>query len=152
MLKSIVFLALLFVSVKAFSCSCKAYDLEESFENHDVVVIGTVRRFGKRSFFETLFSRHLPEMKAVIRITKDFKKFDQEEITVYTNYSSAACGFDFKEGVEYALFAYSPKEGYEKDKYFVDSCSPTIHTQPREDYYEQERKRVVEFLSGKSST
>lgn len=153
MIRLLFLVPLLFFCEKAISCSCAEYSVDEAFDDHEVVIIGTVKSFGEISFWEKLFNKDLPSKKANISITKNFKGSDQEMISVYTNYSSASCGVEFKEGDEYAVFAHrSLAEGNAKDKLFVDICNSTIHTKPREDFYEPKRKQVLQFLSTKQGT
>lgn len=140
---------LIFIGHDALACSCKEYSLGEYYTSHDVVVIGRVKSFSEQSWWERLFVGGYSKVKSVIEVSTIYKGPDIDDLVIYTSDSSAACGFPFEEGVEYAIFARLEKSGDYEGKLLVNSCNPTIHTQSRDDYYEPQRKRVMSYLSSK---
>ena len=144
--------SLLFVSNIAMGCSCIGYDLDEAFANYEIVFRGTVDRIGTK--WIRADGDFLPSSLSQVRlnVVQSYKAELDSNITVYTQKNVESCGFPFEKGVEYVVFAYIGSA--EEARYAlsveaapaVSGCSPTIHALPAEDYYEEERLRVLEYL------
>lgn len=120
------------------------YDIQEAFDEYPVVFVGTVETIETIKLKEEGWFSY-STMKAITLVVEhSFKGITAERVKVTTRMDSAACGFPFVEKVKYAVFAIPDENGLH-----VGSCGPTIHMEKREDYYEDERLNVTDFLSKK---
>jgi hypothetical protein len=143
------YLAILFslVSFDVVACSCRGYDIEDAFDHYPIVFAGTVEKIDVvRTKMEGWFN--YSEHNAVtLVVEKDYKGVFAEIVLVTTSIEPSACGFPFKQGVKYVVFAYASEMGLS-----VGSCSPTIHMEKGAEPYENERLYVTKFLSQKHGT
>lgn len=140
----LLFVGILLLATKSYACSCMRYDIKKAYEDYDVVFAGEVVRIKKHWAKESGFFSPYKIKKPIFKISKSYKGVDAREFEVVKENHSAACGYPFEVGVEYAVFAYFDEE---ESKYRVSSCSPTIQTGSRNDPLEEERKYVLDFLN-----
>lgn len=137
----------MFLSGEAAACSCAGYEIEESYNEYSHVFVGTVEKIEKvKRKGSSWFSYHELE-QVTLKLDKVYKGNYENVVKVTTMPGHGACGFPFKLNVQYAVFAYEDKKDLA-----VSSCSPTIHTEKREEYYEQERLTVLNFLALQNGT
>tara|TARA_B100001059_G_C17463922_1_gene393562 strand:- start:75 stop:614 length:540 start_codon:yes stop_codon:yes gene_type:complete len=145
-LKLLVILFSLF-SFNALACSCMDYAVNEAFYDYPLVFIGTVEKIDIVKTKEDGWFNYSESKAVTISVEQSYKGMMSEKVLVSTRMDSAACGFPFKEKVKYAVFAYPNEKGLH-----VGSCSPTIHVDKGEEYYEKERQYVVNFLKQQKGT
>ncbi|QPB82762.1 hypothetical protein CWC22_007035 [Pseudoalteromonas rubra] len=142
-------LAFLFslISFHSLACSCMGYDIEEAFKDYPVVFSGVVESIDTIKMKEDGWFEYSNLKAVTLIVEQSYKGMTAEKVKVTTRMDSAACGFPFEEEVKYVVFAIPDENGL-----FVGSCGPTIHMEKREEYYEQERLRVLHFLSKQIGT
>ena len=124
----VVFLATLAVPVVAspcWACSCAstgdpAQDRRDHAENADLVFTGVAQR-------ERVVDPHPDDgytgdesVYTRFRVRQTYKGHAGRWVTIRSNSSSAACGYDFQEGKRYTVFAYE-----HKDRFETNLCSGT---------------------------
>jgi hypothetical protein len=144
------------VFVKSLACSCMGYEIDAAYKEYDVVFIGKTQKI------EGIFNEwtldidepledgyELLPSSIIVYFTasKIFKGIDKKEVFIETSNFMSDCGYPFRDGIEYVVFAYW---GLNQEVLYVDTCSPTIHTQKQDVRYENERKRVLDFLNNKT--
>lgn len=132
----------IFLSGEAVACSCAEYDIEKSYNQYPHIFVGTVKKIetkgaGFRSDYQLEY--------VTLKMDKVYKGAQGTEIEVTTLSGRGACGFPFKLDVQYVVFAYEDQKNVA-----VSSCSPTIHTEKREEYFEKKRLTVLGFLAQKN--
>ena len=135
-------------SGKTLACSCSSYEIAEIYNEYPYVFVGTVEGIEtvERREPDSWFSYY--ELSQVtIKLDKAYKGNYDKKIVVTTRPGNGACGFPFKLNVQYAVFAFQD----EKDL-AVSSCSPTVHTEKREEHYEKKRLTVLNFLARQNGT
>lgn len=120
------------------------YDIEEAYKQYPIVFVGTVENIEIIKTKEEGWFNYSELKEVTLTVEKNYKGIASDKILVTTRMDSAACGYPFKEKVKYAVFAHPNEKGLH-----VGSCSPTIHVEKREKYYENERLQVTKFLSQK---
>ncbi len=148
MLKFWFILIFVMFSGKTLACSCSSYEISEIYNEYPYVFVGTVEGIEtvERREPDSWFSYY--ELSQVtIKLDKAYKGNFNKKIVVMTRPGNGACGFPFKLNVQYAVFAFQD----EKDL-TVSSCSPTVHTEKREEQYEKKRLTVLNFLARQNGT
>lgn len=146
----IISLFLLMLSFPAYACSCMGYEIEEAYQTYEVVFIGKAVSIGEQSFFEGrgLFTEGLTKVR--FDVIQTFKGIQENKTFVFTDGHPEACGFSFEKNSEYAIFGYYSKSDKGDKKIYTSICSPTIHTNPKNDTdYELELlgKETMNFLN-----
>jgi hypothetical protein len=67
-----------------------------------------------------MFGMSVSSVKVTLRVSEAWKGPQQETLVVSTPRDGATCGYAFKEGQEYLVYAYGKEEPFE-----VDLCSGT---------------------------
>ena len=140
------FLILFFLSASfsmcSHACSCAAYNVNEAYENYQVVFIGKVTDLRSQiSNNKYLYPNRVIKVK--FEVTKTYKGISGDNIEIVTNKDSATCGVSFEEGAEYVVFADFNQ--YE-NAYSVNLCSPTIATQKKDNRFYNNSAEVMKFL------
>lgn len=94
-------------STDSFGCSCAAYPEDDSqaaglaYAQADAVFLGAVTKIKTRPF-------HWPPVRDFFFDVEKFWKGHRwiEDTTVRSAISETACGFDFRKGTRYLVFAY----------------------------------------------
>lgn len=148
MLRTFLAFLILAFAQGSISCDCASYTIEEAYNSYDVVFIGKVKSVREQSIFEgrKVFSDGLVGAKLIAE--RKFKGSTEKEIIVYTENDSASCGVSFEQNITYAVFAEIPKDA-EDNKLYVNSCSPTVHTDARGDHQEDYREHILNYLNSK---
>lgn len=134
-----IFLIAGIISIGAFAtpntaaaCSCANISQEEMYENADAVFVGSVisRKEKDGGFKEALHAlfgrdkpRHYTYNKIDFHVTERWKGVDTNKITIVTALHSASCGFNFKKGEEYLVYAHE-SPAYD-EKLSTSICSRT---------------------------
>ena len=95
----------------AYACSCMPVSIQRYISSSEAVFSGEVVEVDKGSQISTV----------TLRASEVWKGPQRETFEVSTPRDEASCGFPFKEGQEYLVYAYTGKQGLE-----VDLCSETI--------------------------
>lgn len=118
-MRALVVLSLLFVALgyapRALACSCMKLTPSEGFTSSTAVFTGEVTDIGKNE------STRFGGREVTLRVKKLWKGDPKEIIEVHTAGSSAACGYPFKVGETYLVYAVSD----EADPMRVSLCSRT---------------------------
>lgn len=123
-MKKLIFLVFLFLSFKAFSCSCVRpkgsfkQQVKWSFSNNNLIFTGKVISIEqiptkKEKVFIGGYLNVILEVKEVFKGKLSTKKID-----VYTSSSGASCGYSFIKGESYLVYNHK----YE-NKYHTGLCS-----------------------------
>ena len=94
----------------AYACSCMPVSIQRYISSSESVFSGEVVGVDKGSQISTV----------TLRASEVWKGPPRETLEVSTPSYGAACGYAFKEGEEYLVYAYAGKQGLE-----VDSCNGT---------------------------
>ena len=135
------------LSGEVTACSCAGYDIEESYNEYPHIFIGTVEKIEKVKRKGSSWFSYYELAQVTLKLNKVYKGTYKKVVKVTSMPGHGACGFPFKLNVQYVVFAYEDKKDLA-----VSSCSPTIHTEKREEYYEQERLTVLNFLALQNGT
>lgn len=116
-MKKILILPLLFVSLFAFqptavfACSCIVpMPPVESMEASAAVFAGRVTDIEELSVDSTIGS--LTNLSVTFNVSEVWKGPEDATLTIRTADNSAACGYNFEEGKEYLVYAYTnPEDG-----------------------------------------
>lgn len=124
----VIFLAVMAVPVVAspcWACSCattgdRAADRRAQAENADLVFTGIAK--SQRIVDPNPNDGYTgnEEVYTRFRVRRTYKGHPGRFVTVVTASNGAACGYDFKEGDRYTVFAYEEKDGFH-----TDLCSGT---------------------------
>ncbi|OBR68244.1 hypothetical protein A7K91_10550 [Paenibacillus oryzae] len=89
---------------RAHACSCAMNaDVKTSLENHNAVFEGTVT--AKKEPTALFFSSSADPVTYTFKVNEVWKGKVAPSITVTSAWSSASCGFEFKEGSRYLVYA-----------------------------------------------
>jgi len=94
----------------AYACSCMPVSIQRYISSSEAVFSGEVVEVDKGSQISTV----------TLRVSEVWKGPQRQTLEVSTPSYGAACGYAFKEGQEYLVYAYTGKQGLE-----VDSCNGT---------------------------
>lgn len=114
-----IFLASIFLIApqKAHACSCLEKTTEKGYEDSDFVFQG------KAGAIESVDILGYPYKKVHFVVDQVWKgNLTQKDVTVSTASDSAACGFNFEEGVEYVVFGQKD----DNQDVNVSLCSNTV--------------------------
>jgi hypothetical protein len=110
----VLVLALPFFPSRAFACECVGgAPLCQSFWQADAVFSGEVLSFGRTE-------REQPRV-ARVRVTRAWRGQVSGTVEVLTGSHSASCGYSFRRGTQYLIYAYRTKDG----ALMTGICSPT---------------------------
>jgi hypothetical protein len=108
----------LLCSTPAYACKCMFPPVETAREDATAVFEGRVLTIEPSASANEVNE----ERQVTLTIVRTWKGLDKEEhVTVYTNGSSAACGYTFAKDVSYLIYARSSDD----QKLHVSSCSRT---------------------------
>ena len=104
----------------AYACQCTmlpgSQDPERVLADSEVVFSGEVATIDRPSPFKSGADLETD----TFRVSEVWKGPEQETLEVHTALMGASCGYPFKEGQEYLVYAYTGKQGLE-----VDLCNGT---------------------------
>ncbi len=111
-----IFAFLLFLNSEVWACTCIRVPPEESFERSTAVFAGRV--------VEKEFSKSIPELilrgyssadpvKVTFEVSEIWRGPDYKTIVLTTAVSEASCGYSFREGEEYLVYAYGKENRLE---------------------------------------
>jgi hypothetical protein len=103
----------------AYACSCGPVSIQRILSSSEAVFSGEVVEIEKRYQNYPRASRGYRNT-VTLRVSEVWKGPQRETLEVSTPSYGAACGYAFKEGQEYLVYAYTGKQGLE-----VDSCNGT---------------------------
>lgn len=104
----------------SYACSCiPPGTVDEELEKSTAVFRGTVLNKEIQNKDSSLNSSAAP-VAVLFDVKETWKGVDQSKVVIYTNLSSASCGFEFELNGEYIVYAYE-KDG----KLHVSLCSRT---------------------------
>ncbi len=142
-------------SSTSYACSCRGYEIDEAFNEYEYVFVGVVKSFGFKWPWSNSYNNPI---EVNFEITHSYKQNLDEELTIYTNSQSSACGYPFSKNAKYIVFANIADKNDEKynfgkeGKPMVSGCSPTIDFQNKSEFYEKERSKILKFLESKNGT
>jgi hypothetical protein len=102
----------------ASACSCMRVSIERYISSSDAVFSGEVVDLQKGTSASRMFG---PSDTVTLRVSEVWKGTDQRTLEVRTPSQGSACGYAFKEGQEYLVYAYG------KQDLKVDACGGTTH-------------------------
>ena len=102
----------------ASACSCMGVPIQRYISSSDAVFSGEVVDLQKGTSASRMFG---PSDTVTLRISEAWKGTDQGTLEVSTPSQGSACGYAFKEGQEYLVYAYG------KQDLKVDACGGTTH-------------------------
>jgi hypothetical protein len=94
----------------AYACSCMPVSIQRYISSSEAVFSGEVVGVDKGSQISTV----------TLQASEVWKGPQRETLEVHTALFGASCGYPFKEGEEYLVYAYTGKQGLE-----VDLCNGT---------------------------
>jgi hypothetical protein len=112
-MKSLMFSLLLVVSLTlatdtTLACTCvPAKSAAREFERATAVFSGKVVEVRRHKQAEDIFAG----VEAVFRVEKVWKGVERRTVSVFTSSQSSACGYGFKEGRTYLVYAHGGAEG-----------------------------------------
>lgn len=122
----VILIVILFISVliypidKGYACSCSQPDPpKEALEGSSAVFSGKVIDIVDRNKNNEIQSSADP-IAILFDVDKSWKGVDQTQITVYTERSSASCGYGFSLNEKYLVYAYK-----DDGELRVNACSRT---------------------------
>lgn len=122
-MKSLLFSLLLIVSLMfaaeaGFACSCAPpRSAAEELERAAAVFSGKVVEIKKHKQAENIFTA----VEVIFRVERSWKGAEGETVSVFTSGWSAACGYGFKGGRTYLVYAHRDAEG----RLSTSTCSRT---------------------------
>lgn len=121
-MKKILFIFILFFlsigfSSQALACKCELLNTSDAYSKADVVFSGIVASFFDREGNEQVYK----DVEFVVYDSWKGNENDPRVVTISTETSSDACGFDFVEGREYLVYAFEGNDG----KLYTNTCSRT---------------------------
>lgn len=143
--KFIFFAVLTLFSTTSLACSCAYPRVDDAFNNSDLVFKGKV------------IELEPPTSSTFNRVTFDvynvYKGSEKSSEAIFTNRSSAACGYPFKQGEEYLVFAFLGSRDQEEkgfsleNKLMVTMCSLTTPLNSSYPNIEKRSQEIMEFLN-----
>ena len=109
-------LLLLYPPKCAYACSCAPFSIQRAISSSDAVFSGEVVDLQKGTSAIRWFGT---SDTATLRVSEVWKGTDQGTLEVSTPSQGSACGYAFKEGQEYLVYAYG------KQDLKVDACGAT---------------------------
>ena len=104
----------------ASACSCAGFPgSQRALEQSNAVFSGEVMDV-EGGHTTRMFGWNVSSLKVTLRVSEAWKGPQQETLEVSTPRDGATCGYAFKEGQEYLVYAYGKEEPFE-----VDLCSGT---------------------------
>ena len=104
----------------ASACSCAGFPgSQRALEQSNAVFSGEVMDV-EGGHTTRMFGMSVSSVKVTLRVSEAWKGPQQETLVVSTPRDGATCGYAFKEGQEYLVYAYGKEEPFE-----VDLCSGT---------------------------
>lgn len=104
MTKSFLFLMFLTFSPVTFSCSCSIGDVEEKFDEHVSVFMGTVKKI---TFYDSNDAFGDQRIKVEFELEKQWKGEPSQNV-LFTVFNSVSCyGYWFKENQRYVVYAFN---------------------------------------------
>lgn len=102
----------------ALGCTCDApQSPAQELKRATAVFSGKVVKIKRDKKVADIFAR----VEAVFKVKRVWKGVEQETISVFTSSISTACGYGFKKGITYLVYAYGNEEG----KLYTSICSRT---------------------------
>lgn len=90
---------------QAFACSCaEPFSVQEELESSALVILGTVREIKQSS--------SAGNKEVLVEVSRIFKGETQSQQIIVTAGDSAACGFEFQQGLDYLIYARDVGTGY----------------------------------------
>ena len=106
----------------ASACSCvPPPPPEQALEEAEAVFVGMVTRLDQREPHG-----RLPQVQVTLRVQRSFKGDLGSTVEIHTATSSAACGFSFREGQRYLVYAH-PREDGPRGLLATSLCTRTAH-------------------------
>jgi hypothetical protein len=108
--KKLILAASVLIAVRSasFACSCvPPKNALQELEQAAAVFTGKLVELVKHGPEAGLFAR----VEAVIAVERTWKGVDKKTVSVFTSSHSASCGYGFKEGREYLVYAFQDAEG-----------------------------------------
>ncbi|MEK5481700.1 MULTISPECIES: hypothetical protein [unclassified Viridibacillus] len=125
-IRIVILLSMLFISVliypidKSYACSCAQPDPpKEALKSSSAVFSGKVIEIVDRNKNNEIQSSADP-IAILFSVDKSWKGVDQTQVIVYTERSSASCGYGFSLKEEYLIYAYE-----DNGELRVNACSRT---------------------------
>jgi hypothetical protein len=105
----------------AHACSCGGGSFRELAKGSDSTAVfsGEVLDV-EEGAPTTMFGDRIPSSRVTLRVSEVWKGPQQETLEVRTPRDEVMCGYSFKEGQEYLVYAYGKEEPFK-----VDLCSQT---------------------------
>jgi hypothetical protein len=104
----------------ASACTCAGFPgSQHALEESNAVFSGEVMDV-EGGHTTRMFGMSVSSLKVTLRVSEAWKGPQQETLEVSTPRDGATCGYAFKEGQEYLVYAYGKEEPFE-----VDLCSGT---------------------------
>lgn len=118
----VVFAVWLFHPGEVHACSClRAPDAKAALDAADQVVVGRVAEVTRADSGAPRSPGAIPELRVKLDIERSYKGTNAASLEVFTASNSAACGYPFKRGERYLVYAYTREDG----KVAVSLCSRT---------------------------
>jgi len=131
---------LLFAALDAAACECgKRWPVEKQFAEAPIVFVGRVERIHDRwtllakmrQWFRkdaNVWQHYCDDygVEVTFTVSESWKGVSSRRITIVTGRGGGDCGVEFKDGVEYVVYAYPPGH---------DGCQTNICTRTREVAY-----------------
>jgi len=150
MISKLLLLAVLTLfSTTSVACSCAYPRVDDAFNNSDLVFKGKVVKL--ESFSSSVFN------KAIFDVHDSYKGKEKDFEIVFTNRSSAACGYHLRQGEEYLVFTFIGSIDQEEigfaleGKQMITVCSLTMPLNSASPYIGKRREEVLEFLNAVKS-
>ena len=110
--------ALSFLDTTIFACTClPSENATKELEQSTAVFCGRVLEVRRNQQETGLFTR----VEAVFEVERIWKGVEKRTINVFTSSQSSACGYEFKKGKEYLVYASRDAEG----RLITSICSRT---------------------------
>ncbi len=104
----------------ASACTCAGFPgSQRALEQSNAVFSGEVMDVEGVSFTR-MFGMSIPSEKVTLRVSEVWKGPQRDTLEVSTPRDGATCGYNFKEGQEYLVYAYGKEQPFK-----VDLCSET---------------------------
>lgn len=105
----------------AYACSCAgSMDAERALADSEAVFSGEVAEVEERPTIRMWGINGVRTFRVTLRASEVWKGPQRETLEVSTPRDGMSCGYPFKEGQEYLVYAYTGKQGLE-----VDLCNGT---------------------------
>ena len=132
---SIVVIA--FTADTALGCTCAPpQSPAQELKRATAVFSGKLVKIKKHNKAADIFAT----VEAVFKVKRVWKGVEQETVSVFTSSISSACGYGFKKGITYLVYAYGNEEG----KLSTSICSRTTRFEDwHEDFEELGPGKVI---------